>query len=134
MSEFVRVAKAKRNSGSRPRKRWKVEDRLVVLFHVAGEIYCLDDVCTHVRGRWARGRCATTPLLSSAPARNLTFAPARSCRCRATESDGSRTKSASMAMRSMCGCGKNRRLLGTELPDGSVVQISFSRRRCDASS
>jgi 3-phenylpropionate/trans-cinnamate dioxygenase ferredoxin subunit len=28
----------------------EVDDRLVVLFHVGGQFYCLDDVCTHDGG------------------------------------------------------------------------------------
>ena len=32
-----------------------VDDRLVVLFHVGGEVHCLDDVCTHDGGPLGEG-------------------------------------------------------------------------------
>jgi 3-phenylpropionate/trans-cinnamate dioxygenase ferredoxin component len=33
----------------------EVEDRVVVLFHVGGEFFCIDDVCTHDGGPLGEG-------------------------------------------------------------------------------
>ena len=33
----------------------EVEDRLVVLLHIAGEFFCIDDVCTHDGGPLGEG-------------------------------------------------------------------------------
>ena len=33
----------------------EVDDRLVVLFHVEGQVYCIDDVCTHDGGPLSEG-------------------------------------------------------------------------------
>jgi 3-phenylpropionate/trans-cinnamate dioxygenase ferredoxin component len=54
MGEFVRVAKA----GEVPdpgQRLVTVDDRFVVLFHVGGSFYCLDDVCTHDDGPLGEG-------------------------------------------------------------------------------
>jgi 3-phenylpropionate/trans-cinnamate dioxygenase ferredoxin subunit len=54
MSEFIRVGKVAEFPD--PGKRLlEVDDRLVVLFHVGGEFYCLDDVCTHDDGPLSEG-------------------------------------------------------------------------------
>ena len=46
MSEFVQVAKA--SSIPDPgRVTLEINDRFVVLLHVGGEFFCIDDVCTH---------------------------------------------------------------------------------------
>lgn len=34
----------------------EIGDRLVVLFHVGGQFYCIDDVCTHDDGPLGEGR------------------------------------------------------------------------------
>jgi 3-phenylpropionate/trans-cinnamate dioxygenase ferredoxin subunit len=55
MSDFVRVAK----TSSLPdpgRQTLEVADRMVVLIHVGGEFFCLDDVCTHDGGPLGEGR------------------------------------------------------------------------------
>ncbi len=55
MSEFIPVAKAAAIPD--PGKQlFEVDDRLVVLFHVAGEFFCLDDVCTHDDGPLGEGQ------------------------------------------------------------------------------
>jgi len=52
--EFIRVAKA--SDIPDPGKQIvEVEDRLVVVFHVAGKYYALDDVCTHDGGPLGEG-------------------------------------------------------------------------------
>ena len=33
----------------------EIEDRIVVLFHVGGEFFCIDDVCTHDGGPLSEG-------------------------------------------------------------------------------
>jgi 3-phenylpropionate/trans-cinnamate dioxygenase ferredoxin subunit len=54
MSEFVRVAKT--SDLADPGKQLiEVDDRLIVLFHVAGRFYALDDVCTHDGGPLGEG-------------------------------------------------------------------------------
>lgn len=55
MSEFVRVAKVA-DIPDPGKQLLEVEDRLVVLLHVEGEFYCLDDVCTHDGGPLGEGR------------------------------------------------------------------------------
>ncbi len=55
MSEFVQVAKASELPDP-GQTTVEVEDRLVVVFHVAGQFYCLDDVCTHDGGPLGEGK------------------------------------------------------------------------------
>ena len=54
MSEFVRVAKT--NDIADPgRMLAEVDDRIVVLFKVGGDYFCIDDVCTHDGGPLGEG-------------------------------------------------------------------------------
>ncbi len=54
MPEFIKVAKT--SDVPDPGKQLlEVDDRLVVLFHVGGEFFCLDDVCTHDGGPLGEG-------------------------------------------------------------------------------
>lgn len=54
MSEFVRLTTV--DSIPDPGKmHFEVADRMVVLFHVEGDFYCLDDVCTHDGGPLGEG-------------------------------------------------------------------------------
>jgi 3-phenylpropionate/trans-cinnamate dioxygenase ferredoxin component len=54
MSEFVQVAKVTELPD--PGKMLvDVEDRLIVLFHVDGKYYAIDDVCTHDGGPLSEG-------------------------------------------------------------------------------
>ena len=54
MAEFLPVAKTTEISD--PGKMLvEVEDRLVVLFHVGGKFYAIDDVCTHDGGPLGEG-------------------------------------------------------------------------------
>jgi 3-phenylpropionate/trans-cinnamate dioxygenase ferredoxin subunit len=54
MSDFVCVAKSSEIPD--PGKLIvEVDDRLVVLFHVGGQFYALDDVCTHDGGPLGEG-------------------------------------------------------------------------------
>ena len=49
MADFVRVAGT--NDIPDPGKQTlELGERVVVLFHVAGQFYCIDDVCTHDGG------------------------------------------------------------------------------------
>ncbi len=53
--DFVRVARA--SDIPDPGKQIvEVDDRLVVVFHVAGQFYALDDVCTHDGGPLGEGQ------------------------------------------------------------------------------
>ena len=54
MSDFHPVAKT--TDIPDPGKQLvEVDERLVVLFHVGGKFYCLDDVCTHDDGPLSEG-------------------------------------------------------------------------------
>ena len=54
MAEFIRVAKV--SDVPDPGKQlFEVDDRLVVLCHMDGEFFCIDDVCTHDGGPLADG-------------------------------------------------------------------------------
>ncbi|MFV1966272.1 MAG: non-heme iron oxygenase ferredoxin subunit [Pirellulaceae bacterium] len=54
MSEFARVARVSEIPA--PGKRvLEVEDRIVVLLHIDGQFYCIDDVCTHDGGTLGDG-------------------------------------------------------------------------------
>src|SRR5213080_1259176 len=55
MSDFVRVAKTTDLSDP-GQTLLEVEDRIVVLFRVDGEYFCIDDVCTHDGGPLSEGR------------------------------------------------------------------------------
>jgi metal-sulfur cluster biosynthetic enzyme/nitrite reductase/ring-hydroxylating ferredoxin subunit len=55
MSDFVRVAKTSEVADP-GQMLLEVEDRIVVLFRVGGEFYCIDDVCTHDGGPLSEGR------------------------------------------------------------------------------
>jgi 3-phenylpropionate/trans-cinnamate dioxygenase ferredoxin subunit len=54
MSEFVKVARLA-DIPDPGRLVVEVDERLVVLFHVAGEVFALDDVCTHDDGPLGEG-------------------------------------------------------------------------------
>jgi len=54
MPDFVRVTKTSEIPD--PGKRiFEIEDRLIVVFHVSGKFYALDDVCTHDGGPLGEG-------------------------------------------------------------------------------
>lgn len=54
MSEFVTVAKLTEIPD--PGKLLvEIDERLVVVFHVAGSVYCLEDICTHDGGTLGDG-------------------------------------------------------------------------------
>jgi 3-phenylpropionate/trans-cinnamate dioxygenase ferredoxin subunit len=54
MSDFVHVAKLSEIPDP-GRLVVEVDERLIVLFHVAGEVFALDDVCTHDDGPLGEG-------------------------------------------------------------------------------
>jgi 3-phenylpropionate/trans-cinnamate dioxygenase ferredoxin subunit len=54
MSDFVRVAKLDA-LGDPGRELVEIEDRIVVLLRVGGEVFALDDVCTHDGGPLSEG-------------------------------------------------------------------------------
>lgn len=55
MSDFIRVAKTTDLSDP-GQSLLEVEDRIVVLFRVGGQFFCIDDVCTHDGGPLSEGR------------------------------------------------------------------------------
>lgn len=57
MAEFVKVAQTK--DVADPGKMYvEVDDQLLVLFHIGGKFYCLDDICTHDGGPLGEGEIA----------------------------------------------------------------------------
>ncbi|MDA0660332.1 MAG: Rieske 2Fe-2S domain-containing protein [Planctomycetota bacterium] len=57
MNDFVRLTEIN-NVPDPGQAYFEVEDRMVVLFHVDGQFYCLDDVCTHDGGPLGEGTLA----------------------------------------------------------------------------
>ena len=55
MSEFVKVATV-RDVPDPGKMTVEVEDSVVVLVHLDGQFYCIDDVCTHDGGPLGEGR------------------------------------------------------------------------------
>ncbi len=54
MSDFVPVCKTT-DIPDPGKQLLEIDDQVVVLFHVAGEFFCLDDVCTHDGGPLGEG-------------------------------------------------------------------------------
>ena len=54
MSDFVKIAKVT-DIPDPGKQTLEVDDALVVLFHVGGRFYCIDDVCTHDGGPVGEG-------------------------------------------------------------------------------
>jgi 3-phenylpropionate/trans-cinnamate dioxygenase ferredoxin subunit len=54
MSEFMKVAKVA-GIPDPGKQLVEVDDRLIVLFHVDGKFYAIDDVCTHDGGPLGEG-------------------------------------------------------------------------------
>jgi 3-phenylpropionate/trans-cinnamate dioxygenase ferredoxin component len=55
MPEFIKIAKT--TDLPDPGKRiYEIEDSVVVLVHVGGRFYCLNDVCTHDGGPLGEGQ------------------------------------------------------------------------------
>jgi len=55
MPDFIKVASIT-DLPDPGRKLVELEDRIVALFHVGGEFYCIDDVCTHDGGPLSEGK------------------------------------------------------------------------------
>src|SRR6478735_12132081 len=55
MSNYIRVARTTDLSDP-GQMLLEVEDRIVVLFKVGGQFFCIDDVCTHDGGPLSEGR------------------------------------------------------------------------------
>ena len=54
MADFVEVCSSE-DIPDPGKKVFEVEDQFVVVFHVNGQFYCLDDVCTHDGGPLGEG-------------------------------------------------------------------------------
>ncbi|MEZ6119545.1 MAG: non-heme iron oxygenase ferredoxin subunit [Pirellulaceae bacterium] len=54
MSDFIRIASIS-DLPDPGKQLLEVDDRLVVLFHVQGQFYCIEDLCTHDGGTLADG-------------------------------------------------------------------------------
>src|SRR5262245_18984310 len=72
MPDFVRVAKV--TDLTDPGKMLvEVNDRLVVLFRVAGKFYALDDVCTHDGGPLSEGALDAQACTNACPRHGAKF-------------------------------------------------------------
>ncbi|PHR89455.1 MAG: biphenyl 2,3-dioxygenase [Blastopirellula sp.] len=61
MSDFIKIAEV--DAIPDPGKQvFELDDRIVVLFHVAGQFYCLDDICTHDDGPLGEGALEGTTI------------------------------------------------------------------------
>ena len=72
MSEFLKVASAA-DFADPDRKLVEVDDRLVVLVHVGGKFYALDDVCTHDGGPLSDGQIDTGDCTIACPRHGAKF-------------------------------------------------------------
>ena len=72
MSEFVRVAKVA-DLADPSKMLVEVDDRLVVLFRVAGKFYALDDICTHDGGPLSEGALDTQQCTIACPRHGAKF-------------------------------------------------------------
>ncbi|MGI8981752.1 MAG: iron-sulfur cluster assembly protein [Pirellulaceae bacterium] len=61
MSDFIKVASVS-DLPDPGRQLVEVEDRIVALFHVGGQFYCIDDVCTHDGGPLSEGKLAENAI------------------------------------------------------------------------
>ena len=64
MSEFIHAAQLS-DIPDPGKELAEVNDRLVVIFHVDGKVYCLDDVCTHDSGTLEDGQLDGTTIACS---------------------------------------------------------------------
>ena len=73
MAEFIKVAKTT-DIPDPGKQMFEVDDALVVLFHVAGEFFCLDDVCTHDGGPLGEGELCDDNTTIACPRHGAKFA------------------------------------------------------------
>jgi 3-phenylpropionate/trans-cinnamate dioxygenase ferredoxin component len=72
MSEFVKVASVTQLTD--PGKLLvEVDERLIVLFRIAGNFYALDDVCTHDGGPLSEGALDSTACTIACPRHGAKF-------------------------------------------------------------
>ncbi len=62
MAEFLPVASVGELSDP-GKKCLEIQERFVVLVHLAGEYYCLDDICTHDGGTLGEGQMDANCLI-----------------------------------------------------------------------
>ena len=55
MNDFVKIAKTT-DIPDPGKETFEIDDSVVVLFHVDGQFYCLNDVCTHDGGPLGEGQ------------------------------------------------------------------------------
>ena len=80
MSDFHRVCKTI-DIPDPGKATFEVEDRFVVVFHLDGQFYALDNCCTHDGGPLGEGIIDCFHIICPRHGAGLTFAPARRCRC-----------------------------------------------------
>ncbi len=72
MPEFVPVAKV--TEATDPGKMLvEIDDRLIVLFHVGGKFYALDDICTHDGGPLSEGTLDSKACTIACPRHGAKF-------------------------------------------------------------
>lgn len=72
MSDFVKVAELSEIPD--PGKNvYEVDDRLVVVFHAGGQVYCLEDLCTHDGGPLGEGALDCDDMSISCPRHGAKF-------------------------------------------------------------
>ena len=72
MSEFVAVAPVE-SFADPGRELVEVDDQLVVLIHIAGNFYALDDVCTHDGGPLSDGQIDPVACTIACPRHGAQF-------------------------------------------------------------
>ena len=72
MTDFVRVASVS-DFADPDRKLVEVDDQLVVVVHVGGSFYALDDVCTHDGGPLSDGQIDPTDCTIACPRHGAKF-------------------------------------------------------------
>jgi 3-phenylpropionate/trans-cinnamate dioxygenase ferredoxin subunit len=88
MTDFVRVASVQ--DVPDPGKRTvEIQERLVVLVHVDGQFYCIDDVCTHDGGPLGEGRLCGFELACPRHGAKFDVRNGRALTMPATENTGS---------------------------------------------
>ena len=72
MSEFVPIAKVA-DFPDPSQQMFEINERIIVLIHVAGSFYCLDDICTHDGGPLVDGRLCGEEFAIACPRHGAKF-------------------------------------------------------------
>ena len=72
MSEFVEIARVT-DLPDPGKQLFEINDRIIVLIHVGGTFYCLDDICTHDGGPLVDGRLCGNEYAIACPRHGAKF-------------------------------------------------------------